>query len=303
MASHVSRIVFTAALALSGAAFAAVPTAPASTTVGSLHVQVYGDHGRPVVLIPGLAGGSWVWQATIDQLRADHVVYAVTLAGFDGTPDDAGDKPFDRADASLLMLIEQKQLKAPVLVGHSLGATLALRFAGEHADLLGGVVAVDGLPVFPGFEAMDATQRAAVAGRMAQSMAGATPAGFLAQQRQFMQAIGVIDPAMADKYAAMNTRSSQAAVVRYLSEDVSGDWRPGLKNAHVPILEITGYYAPDSAAGPRAMTQAQKVAYYRSLLANAPKLDVVALAPARHYVMLDAPAAFRQTLAQFLASL
>lgn len=303
MFSRTARIVFTTALALSGIAWAATPTAPATTVVGSLHVQVYGDHGRPVILIPGLAGGPWVWQATVDQLKSDHVVYALTLAGFDGTADDAGDKPFDRADASLLQLIQDKRLKQPVLVGHSLGATLALRFAGEHANLLGGVVAVDGLPVFPGFEAMDASQRAAASAKTAAYMAGATPAMFVTRQHEFMAHIGVIDPAMAEKYAAYNVRSSQAAVARYLAQDVGGDWRDGLAHVNVPVLEITGYYAPDSSSGPRAMTQEQKVAYYRSLLANAPKLNVVALAPSRHYVMLDAPEAFARTLAQFLASL
>jgi len=104
----------------------------AATTVGTLKVQRHGDHGRPVILIPGLQGGPWVWQQTIEQLQKNHVVYAVTLAGFDGMPAPAdGGNLFDRADASLLLLIEQHKIDKPVLVGHSLGGTLALRFAGE----------------------------------------------------------------------------------------------------------------------------------------------------------------------------
>ena len=119
---------------------------PAITgTVGTLKVERHGDHGRPVILIPGLEGGPWVWERTIGALQKDHVVYAVTLAGFDGMPAPAGGgNLLDRADTSLKQLIEQRKIDKPVLVGHSLGGTLALRFAGEHPQMISGVVAVDG---------------------------------------------------------------------------------------------------------------------------------------------------------------
>lgn len=139
------------AFACSGVALAQQP-APADT-VGTLKVERHGDHGHAVILTPGLQGGPWVWQQTIAQLQKHHVVYAVTLAGFDGMPAPEGDgNLFDRADASLLQLIEQHKIDKPVLIGHSLGGTLALRFAGEHPRLISGVVAVDGLPIFPGME-------------------------------------------------------------------------------------------------------------------------------------------------------
>ena len=49
------------------------------TTVGSLKIEKHGDHGQPIVLIPGLGGGPWVWQDTIDHLEKDHVVYALKI--------------------------------------------------------------------------------------------------------------------------------------------------------------------------------------------------------------------------------
>jgi pimeloyl-ACP methyl ester carboxylesterase len=126
-------------VALAGFAGAsmAAPTPTPAERIGTLQVQRYGDHGRPVILIPGLECGPWVWQRTIAGLEKDHVVYAVTLAGFDGVPAPAPDAKagtlLDRADASLLELIQQKHIDKPVLVGHSIGGTLSLRFAGEHA--------------------------------------------------------------------------------------------------------------------------------------------------------------------------
>jgi pimeloyl-ACP methyl ester carboxylesterase len=278
--------------------------APAGARIGTLQVQQYGDHGRPIVLIPGLQGGPWVWQQTIEHLRRDHVVYAVTLAGFDGVPPPAtGGNLFDQADASLLRLIHERKLDRPVLVGHSLGGTLALRLAGEHADLLGGVVAVDGLPIFPGMERVEPAQRQAMAAQMRQQMSAVTPEQFAAQSLGYMQKVGVIDAQLAARYAPMNARSDIKASAQYMAEDLAADYRSGLKQANVPILAISPYNAPDFSQPPMIMSEAQKTAYYQSLLADAPNAKVVSISPSRHFVMLDQPAKFQQVLDDFLKSL
>jgi pimeloyl-ACP methyl ester carboxylesterase len=291
------------ALALFASA-AALTHETAIRTVGTLHVERHGDHGQPVILIPGLQGGPWVWQRTIAQLQKDHVVYAVTLAGFDGMPAPSdGGNLFDRADASLLQLIERQKIDQPVLVGHSLGGTLALRFAGEHPRLVAGVVAVDGLPIFPGMERVGAGQRQAMAAQLQQQMASATPEQFQTQTLDYMQKIGVIDPKLATRYAPMNARSDIQASAQYMAEDLAFDGRAGLKNATVPILEISPYNAPDFSHPPMMMSEAQKAAYYQSLLANAPNAKVVSISPSRHFAMLDQPEKFQQALDDFLKAL
>ena len=129
------HILLASSLLVAGSAWAApTPGVTASSgQVGTLKFEVHGTRGRPVILIPGLEGGPWVWKDTIARLEKNHVVYAVTLAGFDGMPAPARKTGLvDQADASLLQLIEQRHIDRPVLVGHSLGGTLALRFAGEQ---------------------------------------------------------------------------------------------------------------------------------------------------------------------------
>ncbi|WP_240046295.1 alpha/beta fold hydrolase [Rhodanobacter glycinis] len=297
-----SGLALTLALLCSGAmpAHAAIATG----TVGTLKVERHGDHGRAVVLIPGLQGGPWVWQQTIAQLQKNHVVYVVTLAGFDGVPAPAEDgNLFDRADDSLLRLIEQHKIDKPVLIGHSLGGTLALRFAGEHPRLVSGVVAVEGLPIFPGMERVSTEQRKMMAEQMQTTMAAATLEQFKAQTLGYMQKVGVIDPQLAARYAPMNARSDIKASARYMAEDLASDLRPGLKHANVPILEISPYYAPDFSQPPMQFSEAQKVAYYQSLLVDAPNVKVVSISPARHFVMLDQPVKFQQTLDTFLKTL
>ncbi|HEX7732636.1 MAG TPA: alpha/beta hydrolase [Rhodanobacter sp.] len=289
-------------LLVAGAAGAA--EAAAAGQVGTLKFERHGDHGRPVILIPGLEGGPWVWKDTIAQLEKNHVVYAVTLAGFDGMPAPARKAGLlDQADASLQQLIEQQHIDKPVLVGHSIGGTLALRFAGEHASLVSAVVAVDGLPILPGMERASTEQRQAMAERTRTQMAAVTPAQFQAAALGYMQHIGVIDPKLAEQYAPLNARSDAAASGEYMAEDMTADYRPGLQQANVPILEISPYYAPDFSKPPLQLSEAQKAAYYQSLLANAPHAKVVSVSPSRHFVMLDQPARFQQMLDGFLDSL
>jgi pimeloyl-ACP methyl ester carboxylesterase len=278
---------------------------PAETfDLGSLRVQRYGDRGRPVVLVPGLAGGAWVWRDTIQWLRADHVVYAVTLAGFDGRPVPEGPGSLlDSAAESLVRLLVERKLERPVLVGHSLGGALALRIATENAAKLGGVVAVDGLPVFPGMERFEPAPRTAMAANLRAQLEGATPEAFAAQQLAYMQRVGVLDAAAAARWASLNARSDAKAVARYVGEVTAADVRPGLARAAVPILEISPYHAPDFATPPLVLSESQKTDYYRVLLAGAPDARVVSIAPARHFVMLDQPAAFRRALVAFLDGL
>ena len=280
--------------------------------IGTLQVQRYGDHGRPVILIPGLECGPWVWQGTIADLEKDHVVYALTLAGFDGVPPPAPDAKagtlLDRADASLLQLIERKHIDKPVLVGHSIGGTLSLRFAGEHAKLLSGVVAVDGLPIYPGMEQVSAAQRQAIAAQTKAKLAAMTPAQYKAAALPYMQHIGVIDPGLAAREAPLVARSNAQATADYMGADMAADYRPGLKRANVPILEIAPYYAPDARQYAAMRKQpvpdeAQKAAYYQGLLADAPNARVVSISPSRHFTMLDQPERFKQVLDGFLRSL
>lgn len=280
-----------------------VAAAPQAFTTGTLHVSRFGSHGRPLILIPGLGSGAWVWHDTIEHFKQDHVIYAVTLAGFDGTPPPPKGNYFEQADASLLKLIESQHIKKPVLVGHSLGGTLAIRFAEQHSALLSGVVAVDGLPVFPGTQDMTAAQRQQMAADLQAHMSAMTPAQYKEQQHQYMLHIGVLNPVLAKKLALLSEKSSAQAVARYAAEDAGADFRAGLDKISVPLLEISPYNQADFSNGPLKMTEAQKAAFYTMLLKGAPHARVISIAPSRHFVMYDQPLKFRATLAKFLAEL
>jgi pimeloyl-ACP methyl ester carboxylesterase len=267
--------------------------------IGSMFVERHGDHGKAIILIPGLGSGSWVWEDTIKQLEKNHILYVVTLAGFNGRPSMDGPK-MDKAYASLLALINERKLNKPILVGHSLGATLSIWFAQQHSDKIGGVFAVEGLPVFPGTENMPLEQRPTMAQGIKAQMAALTPEAFAAQQLQYMRYIGVIDDKLAQKVAALSSKSDPAATADYMSEIMGMDIRKDMAAIKVPLVEISPYNAADFAS--RNISEEGKRSYYQSLMQGAPQLKVVSINGARHFPMLDQPKLFADALQNYLTS-
>jgi pimeloyl-ACP methyl ester carboxylesterase len=261
-----------------------------------------GNRGRPLILIPGLASGGWVWQETVRAFSGDRAVYVLTLPGFDGRP-AAGATPFATAQAAVLKLIAQRRLDKPVIVGHSLGATMAIALAEEQPAAIGGVVAIDGLPVFPGTQDMTPAQRQAMAEGMKARVAGARPDAFAAQQQAYMRASGVVDMGKADDLAKLTGRSDPASVAQYMADDLKLDLRPGLKNIQGPVLVIAPWFDLDNTVQGQTITEDNKRDYYRALMAGTPKLEVVTVAPARHFAMIDQPQAVNDAIRAYLARL
>jgi pimeloyl-ACP methyl ester carboxylesterase len=265
-----------------------VPPADAQYDAGSLHVLAFG-HGDPVVLLPGLTTGPWEWSPLIRRLAPRHTVYAIALPGFDGRP--AATPPlFDRVTRDFWAMLDAHKIVRPVLIGHSLGGTLAILLGEQHAERLRGIVLLDGLPVFPGMERLTAEQRAGAAQQASAPIATQSHDQLLAFDKQYMRSTGgVLDAQLGDQMADLEANSDPAGTAQWLREDLSSDTRADLVKVSVPMLEIVPFYAPDLAGSPVQYTEDQKAAYYRTLLSGAPKLQVVSVSPARHFVLFDQP--------------
>ncbi|MGE5175211.1 MAG: alpha/beta fold hydrolase [Hyphomicrobiales bacterium] len=111
----------------------------------SLRVLDTGE-GIPVVLIPGIAGGAFGFRAVADSLqRAGYRVLTVEPLGMGGSS-----RP-KRADYSLAAqgdriaaALDGRDVGDAVLVGHSVGAAIAMRIALRRPDLVRAVVAIEG---------------------------------------------------------------------------------------------------------------------------------------------------------------
>lgn len=268
--------------------------------IGAVQVERHGKGGRPLILIPGLASGSWVWQGTARHFLGEHTVYIVTLPGFDGRAPVPG-RQMEAAQRALAQLIDTRKLVKPVLVGHSLGGVLALALASERPETIGGVVSIDGLPVFPGAEDLAPRQREQMAQQLARRLAPADQRAFAAQQQDYMRGTGVMDMARADELARLSARSDPRAVLQYMAETFAMDLRPALPKITAPVLLIAPYFDADASA--HDLSAETKKAYYAALIEAAPKAQVVTVAPARHFAMIDQPEQVNDAIRRFLKSL
>jgi pimeloyl-ACP methyl ester carboxylesterase len=288
---------FFAGLALALSLLAPAFSAPATFEAGALTVEQVSDKGPPLILIPGLACGPWVWADTVARLEDKHAIYLVTIPGFDGRKPVAG-VTLDSLTKDLVALIGSRTIARPVLVGHSMGGTLSLAFASDHSALIAGVVAVDGLAVFPGTEAMTGDRSALGEGVRAQ-FAGQTREQFAAGQLAYMKQVGSVSEETATRLAGLSSRSDIGATADFAAQLMSADLRPRLTGISVPVVEISPFNAPDFAA--MGVDEGRKAGYYRMLLPGIEKLDVVSIAGARHFVMFDQPEKFAAALDAALA--
>jgi pimeloyl-ACP methyl ester carboxylesterase len=99
--------------------------------------------GPPVVLLHGQGGWSGMWLPVAGDLAATHRVIAADLPGLGASLAPGGPPDAARVLAWLGELIRQTCPAPPALVGVSLGASIAARFAIAHPDRLSRLVLVD----------------------------------------------------------------------------------------------------------------------------------------------------------------
>ena len=96
-----------------------------------LHVAGDTGSGPVVILVHGIASSSVTWQNVVPLLEARHRCIRIDLLGFGGspTPSDA-EYTLEEHVASVARTIRRLRLSEPyVLVGHSMGALIAARYA------------------------------------------------------------------------------------------------------------------------------------------------------------------------------
>jgi len=106
-------------------------------------------HGRPIILIPGLASGGATWDSTAAHYKDRYECHVLTVAGFAGVPRIPAPM-LDRVRDGIADYIRMKKLDKPTIVGHSLGGFLALAVAVQFPDLPGRLVIVDSYPFLGG---------------------------------------------------------------------------------------------------------------------------------------------------------
>ncbi|RMD62280.1 alpha/beta hydrolase [Candidatus Parcubacteria bacterium] len=248
-----------------------------------MHYEVFG-RGRPVILLHGWLGSWGVWQETMTYLGRFYRTYALDFWGFG----ESGKKRDSYAIPDFVELVDQfmEQLgitRAP-LVGHSMGGTVALSVAIQFPHRVSRVVVI-GSPI----------EGSSLA--LALKLAGYRPIAALVFRwmnllRAALRAAAPMItkdarwPEMIDRDLSRTTLESFLHSIASLRQV---DLRPFLPQLRVPVMGMYGdqdvIVAPDQ---------------WIPLKMGVPHARVERFPNAGHFIMLDEPERFQQTLHSFL---
>lgn len=98
--------------------------------------------GSPIVILHGVFGSSDNWLTPAKMLSDNYKLYLLDQRNHGQSPkSDVFD--YDSMANDLKEFIEEHQLKAPVIMGHSMGGKVAMAFAVKYPQLLSKLIVVD----------------------------------------------------------------------------------------------------------------------------------------------------------------
>jgi pimeloyl-ACP methyl ester carboxylesterase len=248
-----------------------------------LEYRVYG-RGLPVVLlVHGWACNGNYWNQQLDALKGRYTAVTLNLAGHGGSENNRTDWSIANYAADVAAVARQLPPDAPlVLVGHGMGAVVALEALPLIGTRVTGVIVVDalrsvGLPPLPARE---------VEPRIAPFRAdfiGATRA--LVTDSLFPKDA---DRLLVQKVAYDMSLARPQVAVASMQSLLSLDLAPVLAAVHVPVYAINSDLQPTDVARIR-----------KSL----PEFTLDVVPHTGHFLMLEAPARFNPLLLADLSAL
>lgn len=248
--------------------------------------------GPDVVLIPGLASTSLVWTRLADRLDDDHTVHLISVRGFGELPAGAnasGPLVGPLAD-EVLRYVRARGLRAPAVIGHSMGGLVALRVAADGGPTIGRIMVVDASPFFPslldgGASARDVEPIARVAYQAVLFLGddALTQAGW---------GQGAGEAVM----SGMGWQGGDRRVLAQgLYEVMTLDMRHRLDDVTAPVTVAYGWSRADES--PRRDIERRLRPAFRGLRAP---LTLEPIEGAEHMVMIDQPRRFEAAVLRFL---
>ncbi|WAH51966.1 alpha/beta hydrolase [Pseudescherichia vulneris] len=261
-----------------------------------ISVQTLGS-GADVILIPGLASSREVWADLASGLRTSHRIHLVELAGFANTPavSSPDGKVIAPAADAIAEYIRTRHIKAPVIIGHSLGGEIALMLGARHPDQVGRLMIVDALPFYTLMIDPAATSETAVrqATAMRDGLLAQSPEQIAEFQKTSIARLARTE-AVRPALVAAGKSSDRKTVADAVYELMITDLRPELGRIKAPVEVV---YAYDSLFGvPAASVEAM----YRQAYASAPDIHFTRIDDSFHFVMLDQPERFSSVVKSFL---
>lgn len=258
-----------------------------SGTANGTAFSVYGA-GEALVLIHGVGMGQAIWEPQIAEFARDYKVIVYDMLGHGGSAVPAPDVALSDYAEQLVALLDHLDIAAANVVGHSMGALVALEFALRHPARTLRVAALNAVFM------RTPEQRAAVLERaeaLQHTGVAATVDSTLA--RWFGEPVPAELEASANLVKRFLTEVNPQGYARTYRLFASSDavHADGLPRLAMPALFMTGEFDPNSSPD---MSRAM------AALAPQGRLDIVA--GARHMMNVTAPDDINQRLRDFLAT-
>jgi sigma-B regulation protein RsbQ len=247
-----------------------------------LEYRVFGQGEPAVFLLHGWAGNGEYWHEQFDALKAHYTVVVPDLAGHGASGANRTDWSIANYAADVAIIARQVPNAHIVLVGHSMGATVALAAVPRIGPRVIGVIAVDALRSI-GLPPLTAAEIAAKIAPFRADFVGATRA--LVSESLFEKGA---DPLLTQKVAYDMSLRSPAVAIPTLEKLLALDLATITAAVHVPVYAINSDLKP---------TDAERI---RKSLPDF-TLDVVP--HTGHFLMLEAPQRFNPVLLQDIAAL
>ncbi|TXI22755.1 MAG: alpha/beta hydrolase [Roseateles sp.] len=246
-----------------------------------LQVEVVGQ-GRPVIMIPGLNSAASTWTETCAALQPAVQCHIVQLPGFAGAPAVREAGFLDAMRDRLLAYADERGLKQPVVMGHSLGGVLAMKLAVQSPGRFSRLVIVDSLPFLGGLRGATPEAAKAMAADLRTRMSQASPEQWKAGARQSAQGMSR-DPARVALVAGWSEASDQQTSAQAMAELWADDLRPQLPRLTLPTLVLGAWAAYEPMGGTLDSTRR----IFEQQYAGAPQLTLAMSERGYHFLMWD----------------
>jgi pimeloyl-ACP methyl ester carboxylesterase len=255
--------------------------------------------GKDVILIPGLSSSPRVWKEMIAAVPG-YRYHLVQVAGFAGAPaggNASGDTVAAPVAEEIARYIAVNKLKAPAVIGHSMGGTMGMMVAARHPESVSKLMVVDMFPFIGAmFGGPNATAESVkpMADNIFAQMTKADEATRKAQRDAAIT--GMINTESMRPGALEDSAKSDTDVsARAYRELVVTDLRPELSRITAPTTVL--YVTPKGVP----LSDAQMDGYYQASYATLKGATLTRIPDAAHFIMWDQPVRFQQEVKAFLA--
>lgn len=256
--------------------------------------------GPDVILLHGFASSPDVWSGVAKKIDPRFRLHLVYVAGLAGSPaaENVPESYLKTVRDEIVRYIEARELKKPILIGHSMGGLVSLLVASKEPAAVGKVIIVDALPFFSLLFNPVATSEEVLPFAMAWEKQTATldDAQFEDQAKSSI-AILTKQQERRDLLLKWSKESDRKAYSQFMRETMAYDARPELKNITCPVIVI---YAYDEAM---PVPEAQVIQLYTSAYADLKDVRFRPVLDSFHFIMWDQPEEFLKTLNEVLPAI